>query len=182
MPESLARQAVKAPQCSRSWFVLRALRHAAYEKGGVSATGPQAVCGPEEALCAPCGQQTTGPSVALTFSYEFFELVELHSDYEVRQRVPSFSHCVPESLPPEKPNLFIGSGHLLTRLCLPPPPFLQRYRPVLTEEFFENMQRRGIGVSAVRIEPGAPPHRIRAPCLACGLWGTKTCRPAYATS
>ena len=51
----------------------------------LSAAGPQAVCGPEEAFCAPCGSRVAGPSVAMTFSYEFFEIVELHSEYEVRE-------------------------------------------------------------------------------------------------
>lgn len=53
------------------------------------AAGPQAVCGPEEAFCAPCGSRVAGPSVAITFSYEFFEIVELHSEYEVRKGLPS---------------------------------------------------------------------------------------------
>ena len=43
------------------------------------------MCGPEEALCAPCGSGVAGPSVAITFFYEFFEIVELHSEYEVRK-------------------------------------------------------------------------------------------------
>ena len=37
------------------------------------------------ALCAPCGAALTGHSVALTFSYEYFDVVALHTEFEVRQ-------------------------------------------------------------------------------------------------
>ena len=43
------------------------------------------MCGPEDAFCAPCGTSVAGPSVAMTFSYDFFEIIELHSEYEVRK-------------------------------------------------------------------------------------------------
>ena len=45
--------------------------------------GKRALCQPEDTLCAPCGAVFTGPSVALTFSYDFFEEVVLHTEYEV---------------------------------------------------------------------------------------------------
>ena len=49
------------------------------------AAGRQAVCEAEDGFCAPCGSSVAGPSVAITFSYEFFEIVELHSEFEVRE-------------------------------------------------------------------------------------------------
>ena len=42
------------------------------------------LCQPEDTLCAPCGEELLGPSVALTFSYDFFDAVLLHTEYEVR--------------------------------------------------------------------------------------------------
>ena len=45
--------------------------------------GKRALCLPEDTLCAPCGAVFTGPYVALTFSYDFFDVVALHSDFEV---------------------------------------------------------------------------------------------------
>ncbi|KAK9834170.1 hypothetical protein WJX81_004930 [Elliptochloris bilobata] len=44
--------------------------------------GEAAICRPEEALCAPCGAAVAGPSVALTFSYDFFDVVVLGSEFE----------------------------------------------------------------------------------------------------
>lgn len=58
---------------------------AANNRNAVPAAEPPAVCGPEEAFCAPCGSTVAGPSVAITFSYDFFEIIELHSEYEVRK-------------------------------------------------------------------------------------------------
>ena len=139
------------------------------------AAGPQAVCGPEEAFCAPCGSSVAGLSVAISFSYEFFEVIELHSEFEVRKGLQvgfgGLAHFrrVTCALYHGKPPLCFGccSQKLL---CLLMPQLtvattadtpldvlssLQRYRPVLTEEFFTDLRLRGIDVTAVRIEPGA---------------------------
>ena len=45
--------------------------------------GTKTLCQPEDTLCAPCGAELVGPSVALTFSYDFFDAVLLHTDFEV---------------------------------------------------------------------------------------------------
>ncbi|KAK9825381.1 hypothetical protein WJX81_007036, partial [Elliptochloris bilobata] len=78
--------------------------------GSANAKGAKASCSPEEGLCAPCGAVLDSPSVGLTFSYEYFDAIELHSDFE-------------------------------------------RYRPVLTREFAEDLHSRGVDATAVRIEP-----------------------------
>ena len=49
-----------------------------------------AACNPEQGHCAPCGAALGGPSVALTFSYDFPEAVDLHSEYEVLAAPASF--------------------------------------------------------------------------------------------
>ena len=41
------------------------------------------MCRPGEALCAPCGAPLTAHSVALTFSYDFFDVVVLPTEFEV---------------------------------------------------------------------------------------------------
>ena len=41
------------------------------------------MCQPDDTLCAPCGAELVGPSVALTFSYDFFDAVVLHTEFEV---------------------------------------------------------------------------------------------------
>ena len=41
------------------------------------------LCQPEDTLCAPCGAEFVGPSVALTFTYDFFDAVVLHTEFEV---------------------------------------------------------------------------------------------------
>ena len=41
------------------------------------------MCRPEDTLCSPCGAELVGPSVALTFSYDFFDVVVLHTDFEI---------------------------------------------------------------------------------------------------
>ncbi|KAK9825364.1 hypothetical protein WJX81_004084 [Elliptochloris bilobata] len=46
------------------------------------AKGGANLCNLQGALCAPCGAPLAGPSVALTFSYDFFEMVVLDSDFE----------------------------------------------------------------------------------------------------
>lgn len=38
--------------------------------------------------CAPCGVALLGPSVALTFAYDYFDVVVLESEFEVRRRRP----------------------------------------------------------------------------------------------
>ncbi|KAK9834205.1 hypothetical protein WJX81_008121 [Elliptochloris bilobata] len=81
--------------------------------GSANAKGAKASCSPEEGLCAPCGAVLDSPSVGLTFSYEYFDAIELHSDFE-------------------------------------------RYRPVLTREFAEDLHSRGVDATAVRIEPALP--------------------------
>ena len=48
--------------------------------------GPAGICREHEALCAPCGAALTGPVVALTFAYDYFEVVELDSEFEVQTR------------------------------------------------------------------------------------------------
>lgn len=45
--------------------------------------GPEGACREHEALCAPCGAALAGPVVALTFAYDYFEVVELDSEFEV---------------------------------------------------------------------------------------------------
>ena len=45
--------------------------------------GNSALCRPGDALCAPCGAGLVGHSVALTFSYDFFDAVVLRTDFEV---------------------------------------------------------------------------------------------------
>ena len=45
--------------------------------------GKGPLCQPDNTLCTPCGAELLGPSVALTFSYDFFDVVVLHSDFEV---------------------------------------------------------------------------------------------------
>ncbi|KAK9825358.1 hypothetical protein WJX81_003161 [Elliptochloris bilobata] len=75
-------------------------------------------CRGEEALCAPCGAALTGPLVALTFSYDFFEIISLDSDIE-------------------------------------------RYRPVLTEHFLQDLHSRGIDIDAVHIAPASTLVRLQ---------------------
>lgn len=45
-------------------------------------------CMLEEAFCAPSGAQLAGPVVALTFSYDYPEVVDsvMDSDFEVRRQ------------------------------------------------------------------------------------------------
>lgn len=45
--------------------------------------GNSALCRPGDTLCAPCGAELVGHSVALTFSYDFFDVVVLRTDFEV---------------------------------------------------------------------------------------------------
>lgn len=45
--------------------------------------GPGGTCREHEALCAPCGAALTGSFVALTFAYDYFEVAELDSEFEV---------------------------------------------------------------------------------------------------
>ena len=49
----------------------------------------RAICGPEGALCAPCGAELAGPSVAITFSYDYFDVVVLRTEFEARLSLTS---------------------------------------------------------------------------------------------
>ena len=103
--------------------------HALLVKSAVlPAAGPQAVCGTEEAFCAPCGSSVAGPSVAITFSYEFFEVIELHTEFEVRKGVQvgfgGLAHFrrVTCALYHGKPPLcFVCCSQKLLRLLMPQP-------------------------------------------------------------
>ncbi|KAK9818906.1 hypothetical protein WJX81_000729, partial [Elliptochloris bilobata] len=52
---------------------------------GASALAVNPVCIPDDGeglLCAPCGAGLAGPSVLITFSYDYFDVVVLDSEYE----------------------------------------------------------------------------------------------------
>lgn len=55
----------------------------AYEQNALGEPGPGPTCRLEESYCAPCGAAMAGPSVSLTFAYDYFDVVVLQSDYEV---------------------------------------------------------------------------------------------------
>lgn len=57
-------------------------RVAEIEWQALLAAAGQQVCKAEDA-CAPCGAALAGPSVTLTFSYDYFEAAVLHSEFEV---------------------------------------------------------------------------------------------------
>ena len=48
----------------------------------------------EGPFCAPCGAMLAGASVALTFSYDFFDVVALDTELEVEPLRASFCELV----------------------------------------------------------------------------------------
>ena len=71
--------------CPQTYNILPYLcigRVADIERQALLAAAGQEVCTAEDA-CAPCGAALAGPSVILTFSYDYFEAAVLHSEFEV---------------------------------------------------------------------------------------------------
>ena len=69
-----------------------ALSYGLYIAGQSGAPGSDMACRLEEGpFCAPCGAVLAGASVALTFSYDFFDVVVLDTEFEVGPLRPSFS-------------------------------------------------------------------------------------------
>lgn len=65
----------------------RALSHGLCSAGQSGAPGSDMACRLEEGpFCAPCGAVLAGASVALTFSYDYFDVVVLDTEFEVEPR------------------------------------------------------------------------------------------------
>ena len=112
--------------------------------------------------------------MALTFSYDFPEAVELHSEYEVLAALEILaSFPAKHAYVRREVTVTVDAAYVsidrrpCRRLCLPcfcatllltaRASHVQRFRPVLTRAFAEDLRSRGVDVTAIRIEPGQPP-------------------------